>query len=81
MAVGVGCEGAAVSEVVEASEDDLRAAVKAALDRLGGITFEQLEHRIRSSNYDARDFRAWVAIGGLGHLAPDAKERPATNSI
>jgi hypothetical protein len=55
--------------VVEASEDDLRLAVKRALDRCG-LTFSELEAQARTGRFETLEARrAWVAIGDLGHLA------------
>ena len=58
------------STVEWATEDDLRTGVKNTLERLG-LTFAQLHEQARNSDFDSPKARmAWVAIGDLGHLAP-----------
>ena len=52
-----------------ATEDDLREAVRGALDRCG-LTYDQLAEQARTGDFStARARMAWVAIGDLGHLA------------
>lgn len=61
------------AEVVEhATEDDLRQAVCNALARCG-LTYDELAAQAAADDYSSFRARlAWVAIGGLGHLADPA---------
>lgn len=55
--------------VMMASEDDLRQAVRGALQRCG-LTYAELATQARSGRFENVQARmAWVAIGDLGHLA------------
>jgi hypothetical protein len=55
--------------VVPATEEDLRQAVRGALQRCG-LTYQQLAEQARTGRFSSVRARlAWVAIGDLGHLA------------
>ena len=55
--------------VIEATEDDLRVALKNALAR-AGCTYDELAAQARTGRFDSiRARMAWVAIGDLGYLA------------
>jgi hypothetical protein len=57
------------TEVLIASEDDLRVAVSKVLAR-AGLTFAELEQQAKTGGFETfRARRAWVAIGDLGRLA------------
>lgn len=57
------------ADVEEATDDDLRVAVREALARCG-LTFDELAEQARTGSFDTVAARlAWVAIGDLGHLA------------
>jgi hypothetical protein len=69
-------------DVEVASEQDLRVAVKHALDR-AGLTFDQLAEQARTGRFDSvRAQLAWVAVGDLERLADGqrAKVRPTEGS-
>lgn len=56
-------------DLLEASQEDLRVAVRLALTR-SGLTFAELAEQAEKGRFDSiRARRAWVAIGDLGHLA------------
>jgi hypothetical protein len=55
--------------VLEATQDDLREAVNAALKR-ADCTFGQLAKQAKTGDFDSmRALLAWVAVGDLGDLA------------
>jgi hypothetical protein len=55
-------------DVIEASEQDLREAVRHALAR-SGFTFDELQAQAASGHFETvRARMAWVAIGDLGAL-------------
>jgi hypothetical protein len=57
-------------ELTPATAEDLRVAVKRALDR-AGLTFDQLQEQARTGRFSSVQARmAWVAIGTLGEYRP-----------
>ncbi len=57
------------AEVLEATDDDLRIAVRHALQR-AGCTFEELATQAKSGDFQSvRARMAWVAIADLRDLA------------
>ncbi len=57
-------------DVIDASDDDQRAAVMGALER-SGFTFDELAEQARTGDYaTVRARLAWVAIGGLRDFTP-----------
>lgn len=58
-------------DVEEATVEDLRIGVRRALDHCG-LTWPELETQGRTGDFTSvRARMAWVAIGDLGHLAPE----------
>lgn len=56
--------------VIEASTEDLRAALRSALSQ-SGFTFGQLANQASTGRFESLKARlAWNAIGNLGDLAP-----------
>jgi hypothetical protein len=59
------------SNVVDASDEDLRLAMKRALLH-AGVTYEELERQARTGDFQSvRAQMAWVAIGGLRAVLPE----------
>ena len=62
-------------DVVEATEADLRRALKRALKR-AGVTYAELAEQAKTGRFESVQARlAWVAIGDLGELAASHRDR------